>query len=112
MLGMLSEAGDPFALAEKISKDYREDAPELLAVLRSFYRDALLLKEGADAQLLVNRDRLADVRRTARTHDLEKLLGLMYSTDKIMRDLRRNVNLQLSVEALLVGALPKEEGIV
>lgn len=86
--------------AEALHKSDR--SAEALSWLAGWARDLVLVKVGADADHLLNHDRLEELRQAASRIDLDRLLELLEELERIERAGTRNVNLQLALETVLL----------
>ncbi len=88
-------------LAATLSAE-KEQLPERLELLLSFYRDLLLFHHGLPETALVNVDLTDKIRRNARREDTPSLLRKLEAIGECRRNLERNVNAQLNMEVLLL----------
>jgi len=83
----------------------RREAEQLLEAWLSLWRDAMVVAYGAQASL-GNPDCFADLERMVRTIGAEGLLGAVQATERTLEAVRKNANLQLALEALMLD-LPR-----
>lgn len=76
--------------------------PEALEWISQWIRDLLLIRTGADRDLLLNLDRLHELKETAQSIQPEVLLDLLTELEQIERAVMRNINLQLALETFLL----------
>ena len=82
---------------------YKADRiPEALEWITQWVRDMLLLHVGADPDLLLNADRVAELKALAQNVRADVLLSLIAELDAIEQALARNVNLQIALENILL----------
>ena len=79
----------------------RDTADRNLGLVALWYRDVLAVQAGADPQLLANADLEAEARADAERHGPRALLGRLAAVDTARRDLVRNVNPRLALEAMV-----------
>jgi DNA polymerase-3 subunit delta' len=96
----LRSAGSLLAAAETLSKADR--AKEALEWIGRWVRDLLLVHVDADPDLVLNLDRLPELRQTARSLRLEPLVSLLEELQAIERDANRNLNQQMALENVLL----------
>ena len=92
--------GQLLSTAEALHKADR--IPEALEWIAQWVRDLLVLHVGADPDLLLNADRVAELKTLARTVRADVLLNLIAEIDAIDRASTRNVNLQIALENILL----------
>jgi len=83
----------------------RREAEQLLEAWLSLWRDAMVVAYGAQASL-GNPDCFADLERMVRTIGAEGLLGAVQATERTLEAVRKNANLQLALETLMLD-LPR-----
>jgi DNA polymerase-3 subunit delta' len=90
-----------FKLADELAAD-KEQLPEILEIFQAFYRDLLLLKHGRPETDLVNLDLRETLHRQVGYETTEGLLAKLRALDAGRYYLQRNVNLQLTLEIMLM----------
>jgi DNA polymerase-3 subunit delta' len=93
-LGLVSQA-------EALEKD-KADLEDWLEMMTVWLRDALLLAQMGTAALVLNADRHADVAELARRWGSEQLLRMLTALGDFRVVQRRNVNLRLALDVLLL----------
>jgi DNA polymerase III subunit delta' len=88
------------AIAEALAKG--DGAAEALDWVARWLRDLVLVKIGADADLLLDAERLTELRDVARRADADALLDLVTEVESLERATARNVNGQIALETLLL----------
>lgn len=83
----------------------RREAEQLLESWLSLWRDAMVVAYGAQAPL-GNPDCTADLERMVSTIGAEGLLGAVRATERTLEAIRKNANLQLALETLMLD-LPR-----
>jgi len=100
---------DLFALGEIFSRD--KDSLHLkLNFLRLWFRDMILHKIYGDPERLLNRDKADVVALHGHHWSLEKLVKALFWIEDHHQAIDRNVNPQLSMEALFIKLHSKSEG--
>ncbi|NLX51031.1 MAG: DNA polymerase III subunit delta' [Deltaproteobacteria bacterium] len=89
----------PIALASFLAQDKRE-IRRGLAILKSFFRDALVFRETAAASMTINADALPLVSALAARLTGEDLLHNIALVDKAHETIEMNVNKSLTLEAM------------
>ncbi len=98
----LGDVPDRLELAERLAK-MKPDLPLILHLLRTWYRDVLLVQAGAATRRLVHQDRVEDLQQRARTvSGAEVIERLERINDAETRIFEQNANARLTLEALLV----------
>ncbi len=90
-----------FELARQLADD-KEQLPDVLEILLSFYRDLLLYRQGSQESELVNLDLLEKIRRVAARETDASVLKKLDAIAAGRRQLDRNANRQLTVDVLLL----------
>ena len=88
-----------FTMAEELSGD-RENVLDLLGLLTSFLRDALLVRHGAAG--IVNADILSLVEREAAIHCAKELMDRIGHVAETRRAIMGNVNTRLALETMFM----------
>lgn len=86
--------------AESLAKSDR--GSESLEWIAQWLRDLVLITIGAQSNLLLNSERIAELKDIARSVRLDALLDLLAEVERIHRASTRNINLQLALETLLL----------
>jgi len=104
ILGRISKGAlDPLgclALAGERAGD-REDIREALDILKSWYRDLLVVKETGRAEALINRDHAGDIGRLAGLTGVEEILRGIRTIQRAEAAIERNVNKPLTLETMV-----------
>nr|WP_281416802.1 DNA polymerase III subunit delta' C-terminal domain-containing protein [Geoanaerobacter pelophilus] len=88
-----------FSSSERLAAE-KENLPELLDLLVTFFRDLLLLQAGSTE--LVNRDLEALVRQEATLRSAENVMKMIEYVIEARKALQRNVNARLAMDLLLM----------
>jgi DNA polymerase-3 subunit delta' len=97
---VFESAGAVLAAAEALAKGDR--GTEALDWLGRWLRDLLLVKVGADTDLLLDMERLTELAQVADGLDTDAILELLSAIDEMERGAARNVNMQIALEALFL----------
>ena len=100
---------DLFAQAEKIASN-RPHFPVYLDILRSWFRDQLLLREGLPRETLTNADLADHVERAAAHADQATLRAALAHIDTAQQALRGNANATLTADWLLLHLFGSGKG--
>lgn len=95
------------AAIKKIS-EYKMDVNDYLDILSIWYRDALLFKATGDANHLIFREELSNIRRVADRTSYEGIEKVIKALSRAKTRLDANVNFDLTMELLLLDM--KENG--
>ena len=90
------------AAIRKIS-EYKLDVNDYMDILTIWYRDVLLFKATGDANHLVFREELSNIRRVAGRASYEGIEKVIRSLEKAKSRLDANVNFDLAMELLLMN---------
>ena len=80
----------------------REEISEILNILSLWYRDMLVLKSTGTAELIVNKDRVDDIKSAATKYSQEELLNILEELKKAGFLIRQNVNPKLTLSSLVL----------
>lgn len=97
---MLRSVSALLTAAETLYKTDR--ALEALEWIARWVRDLLLVRLSADPVHLLDRDRLAELQRTAKQADPGLLLEVLEAIQAVERGASRNLNLQMALEQVLL----------
>lgn len=95
------------AAVKKIN-EYKLDVGDYLDILSIWYRDVLLFKATSDANHLVFREEIQNIRRVAERTSYEGIESVLQALSKAKNRLEANVNFDLTMELLLLEM--KENG--
>ncbi len=96
-------AGEDHKKALDITEGGGPGLRDMLIVWESWYRDLLLLKAGCREELLINQDLSRKLKKTAKNHSIDNLIGSVLAIEQSQRDLRRMRNPQLVMEHMVMG---------
>ena len=107
--------GSPRAGDEELSAGTRAGAKplfmRLIELIRGYYRDLLLMSQGAPEALLWNGDRLTALRSAVEQYTPGELVAAMDAVDRCQQFLERNVAPQLALETLFIELLQPDSPI-
>jgi DNA polymerase-3 subunit delta' len=83
----------------------KEKARDIFTIFLLWFRDLLLLTEGAPVECLVNRDRYKELSQRVESHSRRGLLHAIDDVDTYRRSLSENVNLTLVLNLFLLRVL-------
>ncbi len=101
------ELHEMIAAIKKIA-DYKMDPTDYLDIIAIWYRDVLLFKATSDANTLIFREEIQEIRRVAKRSSYEGIELVMKSLEKAKSRLNANVNFELTMELLMLDI--KEHG--
>lgn len=84
---------------DELSKD-KESVRELLDVMQSWVRDAMILKSGAGVEYLIHQDRLIDLKGFAQKYTLSDLQDLFGRLGQIQEMNKNNFNVKVSLSVI------------
>lgn len=96
---------DLFSYASELASLFyrnREEAGEELNLWLQWWRDLLLIKEGAE-EFLFNVDRVASLREQANQYSAAQVVGFIRAVLKTLDALQQNANPQLALEVLMLS---------
>jgi DNA polymerase-3 subunit delta' len=85
----------------------REDAAQRLEILRTCFRDALILRETGNVDLVIYRDRMDTASMLAEKLSPSMLLRGVWVVEDAIKALEQNANKQLTLEAMMFKLAPK-----
>ena len=86
---------------EKKLSNQKEKFEEILAAFLSYVRDTIIYKEIEDENLIINIDKLLDIKELANIFSFNKLNGIINIINETRENLDRNVNPGLAFEVML-----------
>jgi DNA polymerase-3 subunit delta' len=89
------------AYAEFMIK-YKNDWQEVLTYFLSYIRDALIYKETGNKELIINIDKISEIKDIAEMFSFNKLSGIINIIKDTRSKLERNVNVALVFDSMLV----------
>ena len=105
-LRLLKNSGqmEVYELTEEIRNltSYKEKMEDYLDVFQFWFRDVLLFKAARDADGLVFKQEINDIRQQARERSYENLENILEEIEKTKVRLRANVNQELALELLFL----------
>jgi len=76
---------------------------DLLALWTTWYRDLMVLKEGGEQALIINKDFTSRLKKISNRYNIKNLLGIISLLDHAQKDLRRWHNPLLVMEKTILG---------
>ena len=101
-LGTVEEEVGEQLLKDQRGRVLRTKVGEVLDVLASWYRDLLAIRGSRDGAVIINKDRADLLTAQAERYPVQNLVAATEAIGETKRLLRRNANLQLGLEALMV----------
>ncbi len=86
---------------EDLSRDSRANLAIELSVLAAWYRDILVFKATKDEDLIINCDRLDDIKREENLHNTDDLLEAFGHILKAKDEIENNINPKIALSAML-----------
>ncbi len=91
----------------RIASIVREEQEDVLNLLASWYRDLLVIKEGASPDMLTNSDMAEPIRNSAVSMSRDQILSGLKAVEEARRALALNLPLAFSLEVLFLSAQKK-----
>lgn len=88
--------------AVKKIQEYKLDISDYMDILAIWYRDVLLFKATNDANLLIFKEEIQYIRRSADRSAYEGIESILVALDRAKSRLRANVNFELTMELLFM----------
>jgi DNA polymerase-3 subunit delta' len=101
-LRRFSKVLDEECKREQLKEEIR-GTKEIFSTLAWWYRDILIMKEGGDSRLLVNVDLVEEISAEAEANPAQKVIECIELLGNAMKDVERNVPVQLNLESALLG---------
>lgn len=95
------ELNEVMAAIKKIT-DYKLDINDYLDIMAVWYRDVLLFKATNDANHLIFKDEIRDIKKRADKSTYEGIENIIKALDTAKNRLNANVNFELAMELLLL----------
>ncbi|SCK04300.1 DNA polymerase III subunit tau [uncultured Clostridium sp.] len=98
---------DPEALLEEeeVLNSYKGDKEEVLSIIGDFIRDILIHKEIENENLIINSDKINEIKELTREMSFRKLNNLMSSIEEARRNIKSNVNWAITIRVMLMSFL-------
>ena len=100
--GVLEKFSDE-EFVEDLSGEARRDLAYELSVLAAWYRDILVFKATKDEGLIINTDRLDDIKKKEKRYNTDDLLEAFRSILKAKDEIENNINPKIALSAMLGG---------
>ena len=97
-------------LAEKLARE-TEELPLYFHLLRTWYRDVLMVQTGMGPEVLVHRDLFEQARARAATVSPRAVMARLERVNDVESALARQANPRLSLETLLLGLVGVDRGL-
>lgn len=78
----------------------KEELEDVFRILSSFCRDVILIKEGADSELLLNPDFEEDLKKVERSMTLEQAMEILSRIDFAIAGLKKNLNMNILLHSM------------
>lgn len=98
---------DPQLLLEQEESliSYKGDKEEVLSIISDFIRDIMIHKEIENESLIINGDKLNEIKELTREISFRKLNNLMNSIEEARRNINSNVNWAITLRVMLMSFL-------
>lgn len=86
---------------EDYAAENRDELSRKLNILASWYRDLLVFKATQDESLLINIDRIDDIKKAVPSSNIDELIGMFERVLSAKERIENNVNPKLALSAML-----------
>lgn len=93
---------DDFLIYSELFLKYKNEWQEVLTCFLSYIRDALIYKETGNRELIINIDKINEIKDIAEMFSFNKLNGIINIIKDTRNKLERNVNSSLVFDSMLV----------
>jgi len=76
---------------------------DVLICFLYFIRDAIVYKETRDEKLVINRDKIINIKELSNVFSFNKLSGMIEVVNDTAQNLERNVNIALAIDSMLLN---------
>lgn len=106
LLVMLTK-NDPELVLQKEEEfvSYKGDKNEVLSIIGDFVRDIMIHKEIENEELIINGDKLNEIKELTRELSFRKLDSLMNGIEEARRNIKSNVNWGITLRVMLMSFL-------
>ncbi|MCR5215666.1 MAG: DNA polymerase III subunit delta [Lachnospiraceae bacterium] len=103
---------DLAALMEEVKylADHKKNVEDFIDFCTLWFRDVLIYKSTSDANLVIYRENLSDIRKAAVSRSYDGLNRIIEAMDKAKIRLEANVNFDLTMQLLLMTIKEKDNG--
>jgi DNA polymerase-3 subunit delta' len=96
---------------EDYGAENRGELSKKLNVLTSWYRDILVFKTTQDENLLINADRIADIKKIANSYKVDELMRTFDNVLNTKERIENNVNPKLALSVLFKATRASEDSV-
>ena len=90
---------------EETLSTYKGDKEEVLSILGDFIRDIMIHKEIENENLIINMDKISEIRELTKEMSFRKLNNLMSSIEEARKNIKNNVNWAVTIRVMLMSFL-------
>ena len=83
--------------------NYKENKEEVLNIITLFIRDILLHKEVDNQDIIINGDKINDIRELTKEMSFKKLNGLIKKIEEARKNIKNNVNWPMILRVMFMG---------
>lgn len=94
-----------FLKHEQLLSKYKSNWQEVLTWILSYIRDAMVYKETGKKELIINQDKIEDIKDVASMFSFNRLNDIIYIVNEIRQKFERNVNPSLTYTSMLLRFL-------
>lgn len=90
---------------EELSQKDRGNLSNDLSILAAWYRDILVFKAANDPELIINCDRINDIKEESERYSKDMLLDAFSSILKAKDEIENNINPKIALSAMMAGGI-------
>lgn len=90
---------------EQFLLKYKEQWEEILTIMLSYIRDIMIYKDSGREELIINRDKLYEIKEASNMFSFNKLNGIISVLSETKLNLNNNVNIGLTYDIMLINML-------
>ena len=88
---------------ESVLLDYKDNKEEALNLIASIVRDILINKEVYNDELLINGDKIEDIKKLTNEMSFKKINNFLVKIEEARRNIKSNVSWAMTVRVMLMG---------
>ena len=88
---------------ESVLLDYKDNKEEALNLISSIVRDVLINKEVYNDELIINGDKIEDIKKLTNEMSFKKINNFLVKIEEARRNIKSNVSWAMNVRVMLMG---------
>ena len=88
---------------ESVLLDYKDNKEEALNLMSSIVRDVLINKEVYNDELIINGDKIEDIKKLTNEMSFKKINNFLVKIEEARRNIKSNVSWAMNVRVMLMG---------